>query len=29
MMYYSGQGITAAVDGWGTTLRQVYKTTVR
>lgn len=27
MMYYSGQGITPAVDGWGTTLRQVHKTT--
>jgi hypothetical protein len=27
MMYYSGQGINPAVDGWGTTLRQVHKTT--
>jgi hypothetical protein len=26
MMYYSGQGINPAVDGWGTTLRQVHKT---
>ena len=27
MMYYSGQGMNAAVDGWGTTLRQAHNTT--
>jgi hypothetical protein len=27
MLYYSGQGINAAVDGWGTTLRQAHNTT--
>ena len=27
MVYYSGEGLNAAVDGWGTTLRQAYKTT--
>ena len=26
MLYYSGDGLNAAVDGWGTTLRQAYAT---
>jgi hypothetical protein len=29
MLYYSSQGLNAAVDGWGTTLRQAYKTEKR